>query len=601
MADSTNDRPRGKSLQPLKALWPFLAPYRARLAFAIVVLIVAAAAMLALPIAVQFVIDEGFGSDNAALVNRYFIGFFLVTLVFGLFAALRFYLVIWLGERIVADMRNAVYARIIDMDAEFFEETRTGEVLSRLTTDTTLVQSISGAGLSIALRSSLTLVGALAMMLYTNPTLTAYMLVLIPVIIVPLIAVGRRIRHLSSSAQEKIADSSALADETLNAIQTVQAFTLEATQKARFSDRIDASFVAAVRRIQVRALLTALAVVLIFGAMTFVLWMGSRAVMQGSLTAGELSRFVLYGMFVGGSAASLSELWGEIMRAAGAMDRIAQLLAVEPAIAAPDDPQPLPQPVRGRIDYADVRFFYPSRPEAPALDAFSLSIHAGETVAFVGPSGAGKSTAFQLLLRFFDPQAGQISIDGIDIASLDPLALRRSIGFVPQDTALFAENVRENIRFGRPEADDAAVAAAARDAAADEFVDRLPQRYDTFLGERGQRLSGGQRQRIAIARAFLKNPPILLLDEATSSLDAASERLIQEAMQRLKRGRTTLIIAHRLATIMTADKIVLIDQGRINAIGSHDELLQRSPLYARLAELQFNDNPLSNRRLHKQG
>ncbi|MEM8981655.1 MAG: ABC transporter transmembrane domain-containing protein [Pseudomonadota bacterium] len=595
MANNPDDRPSGKSLQPLRALWPFLAPYRTRLALAVIVLIVAAAAMLTLPVAVQFVIDEGFGSDNAELVNRYFVGFFLVTLVFGLFAALRFYLVIWLGERVVADIRNAVYARIIGMDTSFFEITRTGEVLSRLTTDTTLVQSISGAGLSIALRSTLTLVGALGMMLYTNPKLTAYMLVFMPIIIVPLIVVGRRIRHLSSSAQEKIADSSALADETLNAIQTVQAFTLEATQTARFRDRIDASFVAAVRRIQVRALLTALAIVLIFGAMTFVLWMGSRAVMQGSLTAGELSRFVLYGMFVGGSAASLSELWGEIMRAAGAMDRIAQLLSVEPAIAAPANAEPLPQPIRGRIDYENVLFFYPSRPEAAALDAFSLSIDAGQTVAFVGPSGAGKSTAFQLLLRFFDPQQGSISIDGINIASLDPLALRRAIGFVPQETALFAENVRENIRFGRPGADDDAVEAAARDAAADEFIDRLPDRYATFLGERGQRLSGGQRQRIAIARAFLKNPPILLLDEATSSLDAASERLVQQAMQQLKRGRTTLIIAHRLATIMTADKIVLIDKGKIVASGSHDELLVQSPLYARLAELQFNDNPLHGR------
>ncbi|MEL7538540.1 MAG: ABC transporter transmembrane domain-containing protein [Pseudomonadota bacterium] len=591
MTDDALQRPKGRSVRPLRALWPFLAPYKGRLVLAAAVLLIAAGAMLALPIAARFVIDEGFGASDTALVNRYFVGFFILSVLFGLFAALRFYLVIWLGERVVADLRNAVYARVVAMDATFFEVTRTGEVLSRLTTDTTLVQSIAGAGLSIALRSTLTLVGGLAMLLYTNIVLTAYMLALMPVIIVPLLAVGRRIRRLSNTAQEKIADSSALADETLNAIQTVQAFTLEDNQLDRFRDRISESFTAAIRRIRVRALLTALAVTLIFGAMTLVLWLGSRSVMSGTLTVGLLSQFVLYSMFVGGAAAALSELWGEIMRAAGAMERIAELLAVEPAIAAPLQPAKLPEPVRGSIRYDGVRFNYPSRPETPALEDFALDIEAGETVAFVGPSGAGKSTAFQLLLRFYDPQHGRITIDGVNVADLDPRELRRVIGLVPQETALFAESALENIRFGRPDASDAEVIAAARSAAADEFIDRLPDRYQTFLGERGQRLSGGQRQRIAIARAFLKNPPILLLDEATSSLDAASERLVQDAMQTLKQGRTTLIIAHRLATTKTADRIVLLDHGRIAATGQHEQLLVESPLYARLCELQLSDDP----------
>ncbi len=591
MSEKTPDRPKGRSLRPLRALWPFLAPYWRRLVFATVVLLVAAAAMLALPVAARLVIDEGFGAADAALVNRYFLFFFAVALVFGLFAALRFYLVVWLGERVVADLRNAIYARVIGMDATFFEVTRTGEVLSRLTTDTTLVQSIAGAGLSIALRSTLTLVGGLAMLLYTNPKLTAYMLATMPVIILPMLLVGRRIRRLSSTAQEKVADSSALADETLNAIQTVQAFTLEQTQLNRFRDRIHASFVAAVRRIRVRALLTAMGIGLVFGAMTLVLWLGSRAVMNGALSAGQLSQFVLYGMFVGGSATALSELWGEIMRAAGAMDRIAELLAVTPLIAAPDNPQQLPNSVRGQIDFDDVRFCYPSRPDHPALDNFSLTIKAGETVAFVGPSGAGKSTSFQLLLRFFDPGRGRILIDDTDIATLDPRALRRVIGLVPQETALFGATAMENIRFGRPEASDAEVIEAARSAAADEFIERLPDKYATFLGERGMRLSGGQRQRIAIARAFLRNPPILLLDEATSSLDAASEQLIQEAMQSLQRGRTTLIIAHRLATTRTADRIVVFDQSHIVATGRHDELLTSCELYANLCRLQLSEEP----------
>ncbi len=557
------------------------------MAVAALVLVIAAVAMLAMPVAARLVIDQGFGNADVDFVNRYFLAFLGIAIVFGLFAALRFYLVIWLGERVVADIRDAIYRRIIYMDASFFEVTKTGEVLSRLTTDTTLVQSIAGAGLSIALRSTLTLAGGMTMLIYTNPRLSLYMLASLPLVLVPLLLVGRRIRKLSNKSQGKIADSSGLADETLNAIQTVQAYTMEPAQTQRFKTTIEASFQAAVKRIRARALMTALGISLVFGAITGVIWLGSRAVMGGDMSAGQLSEFVIYGFFVGMAAASLSELWGEIMRAAGAMDRLAELLAVKPAIRAPAEP--IESPIRdGRVELENVTFCYPSRPKQPALSDLSLTIEPGETIAFVGPSGAGKSTVFQLLLRFYDPQSGSIRIDGVDIKNRDPNFLRGAIGLVAQETLLFGTSARENIRLGMPEADDAAVTAAASAAAADEFITALPEGYETFLGERGMRLSGGQRQRIAIARAFLKNPPVLLLDEATSALDAESEQLIQKAMERLQQGRTTLVIAHRLATVQDANRIVVLDEARITAIGTHSELMQTSPLYARLAALQFD-------------
>ena len=583
------DRPKSRSLGPLRALVPYLRPYRGVLVLALLALLVAAAAMLALPIALRYLIDNGISSKNSDTINQYFIAFLAAAAIFGVFAALRFYLVSWIGERVVADMRSAVYARVIRMDPAFFEVTRIGEVLSRLTADTTLVQSIAGVNLSITLRSTLSLIGSLVMLGVTSFKLTAILVVLIPVVIVPLIVLGRRVRRLSRTSQDRIADTSSIADETLNAVQTVQAFTLEQINTNRFDAAVEDSFGAAVLRTRTRSTLTALATMLVFGAITFVLWMGAHAVVRGEMTGGQLGQFLLYAGYVAIAAASLSEMWGEVQRAAGAMERLIELEHAQPTIQAPARPVALPVPGRGEISFEKVTFRYPSRPEAKALDSFDLQGRKGETVAFVGPSGAGKSTTFQLLLRFYDPESGRVLLDGVDLSQADPLAVRSRIGLVPQDTVLFAASARENIRYGRPGASDAEVEDAAKAAAADEFLRKLPEGYDTFLGERGTRLSGGQRQRIAIARAILRDPPILLLDEATSALDAESERLVQAALDRLMQGRTTIIIAHRLATVLQADRIVVMDHGRIVAQGTHAELVRGNELYARLAALQFAD------------
>jgi len=556
-------------------------------------LLIAAAAMLALPQALKNVIDKGFSAANAAAIDRYFVLLLVAAAIFAAFASLRMYLVNWIGERVVADLRSAVYQRVIRMDPAFFEVTKTGEVLSRLTTDTTLIQSLSGIGLSILLRSTVSFVGSLVLLLLTNLKLALIIFALIPTVLAPMLLFGRRVRRLSRDSQDRIADTSGLAGETLNAIQTVQAFTLEELHGRRYDDAVEESFTTGIRRTRVRAWLVAFAIMTTFSAVTLVLWLGARSVLHGTMTGGDLAKFLSYAIFMGTSVAALSEMWGEVQRASGAMERTIELLHSRPSIMTPVEPIAFEVP-RGEISFQHLSFNYPSRPDTRALDEFHLDIAPGETVAFVGPSGAGKSTVFQLLLRFYDPTVGRIVIDGLDIARADPGAVRTHIGLVPQETMIFGASARENIRYGRPGASDADIEAAARAAAADEFIAKLPEGYDTFLGERGARLSGGQKQRIAIARAILKNPPILLLDEATSSLDSESERLVQDALENLMRDRTTLVIAHRLATAINSDRIVVVDRGRIVGTGRHEDLLRDNALYARLAALQFGergDNP----------
>lgn len=580
-------RPKGRTPRSLVALLPFLKPYTGMLWLSLVVLLAASGLMLSLPVAARFVIDHGLASKQGGTVNLYFAGFAALIVLFCAMAAVRMYLVSWVGERVVADVRSAVYRHVIGMDAMFFEETRTGEVLSRLTADTTLVQSITGTSLSMVLRSMIQLPGALVMLAITNLKLMGLIVILIPAVLLPVITIGRKVRQLSRASQDRIADTSAMASESLDAVQIVQAFTAETAVADRYTKVVELSYDTAIARTRVRSVMSFVTFCCVFGGITFVVWMGTRSVLAGEITYGELGQFVLYALFAATSAGTLTEMWGEVQRASGATERLIELLNAEPHVRAPENPQALPRPGRGAIRFENVGFSYPSRPERRALSGITLDIRPGERIAFVGPSGAGKSTTFQLLLRFYDPQQGRILIDGVDIAQADPREVRERIAVVPQETVIFGDSALGNIRFGRPGATDDEVHEAARLAVADEFIRDLPQGYDTYVGERGTRLSGGQRQRMAIARAILKNPSILLLDEATSSLDAENERLLQKALDRLMQGRTTIIIAHRLATVLKADRIVVINQGRIIDIGTHDELVQRDPLYARLAELQF--------------
>lgn len=556
------------------------------LALAAIALLVAAIAMLTLPIAVRRVIDYGFGGADAIFINRYFSMLMLIGLVLAVASAARFYFVNWLGERVVADLRSDVFRHLSRLGPEFYETTHSGEVTSRLTADTTQIKAAAGTALSQALRNVIMLVGALTMMFVTSAQLSFLVLIAIPVIVLPLIAYGRLVRRLSRLAQDTLADASALAAENLAAVRTMQAFTSERTVSAQFAGAVETAFDAARARLKARAGLTAMTMFLVFASVVGVLWYGADAVVEGDISGGRLSQFVLYAVFAAASLAQLSEVWGEVSQAAGAAERLTELLAVEPQIRTPADPVPLPVPGRGEIAFHRISFRYPMR-EASALEDVSFDVAPGETVALVGPSGAGKSTVFNLLLRFFDPVSGEIRVDGVPIAEADLEQLRARMALVPQDVALFADTVAGNIRYGSPEASLDDVVRAAKLAQAHEFISSLPQGYETRLGERGVSLSGGQRQRIAIARAILRDAPILLLDEATSALDAESEVSVQKALEQVMRGRTTLVIAHRLATIQKADRILVFDAGRIVEEGTHVQLVRKGGLYARLADLQF--------------
>ena len=581
------DRPTTRRIGALRALWPFVRPYRPLLAGALAALLVTAGISLILPVAVRRIVD---GFDlGARLLDQYFIAALGIAALLALGTALRYALVTRLGERVVADIRQAVFGRVIGLSPAFYEQVMTGEIISRITTDTTLILSVIGSTVSLALRQMLVAAGGMAMLLLTSAKLTGLMLLIVPVVLVPIIGLGRRLRGLSRENQDWIAASAGSASESLLAAQTVQAFTAEDASRAAFADVTERSFASAARRIRVRAVMTAAVILLIFSGVIGVLWIGARDVRAGTMSVGELVQFVIYSIMVAGSVGALSEIWGELQRAAGATERLGELLATEDALADPPAPVPLPRPVRGQIDLADVTFRYPSRPDAAALDHVTLSIRPGETVALVGPSGAGKTTIVQMILRFWDPQAGSVAIDGIDLRRMARADFRRAIALVPQDPVIFATTARENIRFGQPDATDAQVEAAARAANAHDFLAALPGGYDAPLGERGVMLSGGQRQRIAIARAMLRDAPILLLDEATSALDAQSERLVQDAIDALARGRTTIIIAHRLATVKKAGRIIVMDGGRIVQQGTHDDLVAEGGLYARLARLQFTD------------
>ncbi|HEY0859895.1 MAG TPA: ABC transporter transmembrane domain-containing protein [Pseudoxanthomonas sp.] len=583
---AADPKPKAR-LGTLRALWPFVRRHGGLFTAWLLALALASAATLSLPVAFRQMIDNGF--TDGANINRAFLFLFVVAVVLALASAARFYFVSLLGEKVVADLRGRLYGHLIGLDAEFHDRTRSGELVSRLSADSELLRTVVATSMSVALRSSVTVIGSLAMLFVTSPRLAAFALVGIPLAVLPIVLGARRLEKASRASQDRVADANTLASETLGAVRTVQAHAREPYERSRFGAAIATAVDTARRRIRAQAWVTAAAITLIFGAITLVLWSGAHDVIDGTMSAGTLGQFVLYALIGGGSVGALAEVWNELQRAAGGMGRIAELLDETPAIRAPATPRALPAPVKGEIRFDHVSFHYPSRPDLPALDDFDLSVRPGETVALVGPSGAGKSTVFSMLLRFHDAQSGSVRVDGVDLRELDPAHLREHIALVPQQPTIFAASAAENIRYGKLDATDAELQAAAEAAEADDFIRELPGGFESQLGERGARLSGGQQQRIAIARALLKDAPILLLDEATSALDAQSERAVQHALERLMAGRTTLVIAHRLATVLKADRIVVMDRGRIVAQGTHAELLAQDGLYAELARLQFLD------------
>jgi ATP-binding cassette, subfamily B, bacterial len=580
---------RKAKLRPLVRLMPYIARYRWQAAAALIALVVAAVTTLVVPIAVRRMIDFGFSRDSATLIDSYFTVLIAVVAVLALASAARFYLVTMLGERIVADLRSEVFAHLTSLSASYFDQAKTGEMISRLTADTTQIKAAVGSAVSVALRNIVLFLGATAMMVITSPRLSAFVLAAIPVIMLPLYGFGRAVRARSRTAQDTLAAASAYASELIGAIRVLQAFTNEKLAQSRFAASVERAFHAAVASTRARAILTAIAIFLVFASVVVVLWVGAQDVLAGRITAGRLSQFVLYAVFAAAGLGQLSEVWGELSHAAGAAERLFEILNIKPVIVAPAHPVALPEPARGEIAFDDVRFAYPTRLASPVLDGVSLRVRRGEKVAIVGPSGAGKSTIFHLILRFYDPLSGTVSYDGTPLPAVDPVALRKHIALVPQETAIFAASIADNIRFGRPEASDAEVEHAAELALASEFIARLPEKYHTPAGERGVTLSGGQRQRIAIARAILRDAPLLLLDEATSSLDAESEKLVQTALERLMQDRTTLVIAHRLATVLSCDRILVMDHGHIVEEGTHEKLAAGGGLYARLAKLQFEN------------
>lgn len=581
---------KSSSLRPLAKLFPYMSRYKTSVFLAIFFLLLAAITTLTLPIAVRRVIDNGFSESDPSLVQNYFTVLILIAGVLAFASSCRYYFVIWIGERIVADLRNDVFANVTRLSPEFFDKSHSGEIISRLTADTTQIKSAVGATASLALRNIILGTGALIMMIYTSPRLSLIVIAAIPLIVLPIVGFGRKVRKRSRAAQDTLADATAYASESISAVRTMQSFTNGNYVRARFSDAVDFAFDAVRLAIRTRALLTGFAIFLVFSSVVAVLWIGANDVLAGTMTGGTLGQFLLYAVFAAGAMGALSEVWGELSQAAGSAERLIELLDTESAIPSPINPKALSKPVKGEISFEDVSFNYPTRPEQPTLEGLSMAIKPGETVAIVGSSGAGKSTLFALLLRFYDPSNGTISLDGINIKQLAEDDFRSQMALVPQDTMIFAASAADNISYGKPGATRETVLEAAKAANAHSFIEEMPEGYDTILGERGVTLSGGQRQRLAIARAILKDAPVLLLDEATSALDAQSEKLVQDALDHLMQGRTTLIIAHRLATVLKADRILVMDEGKIIEEGTHKALIKKKGVYAKLAKLQFGES-----------